>query len=190
MALVGTAAAAVLSGGFGPSLLKISVVVRSEGFSALSLVASVVAVLAVVFSRGLETSSGVFFIVLGTTSTFVPCPLHLAPSAFRSFPRIRMTLCWTRRLNHTSGFSLASSAPLSLVKGSCVIIPVSVKLFSGGSLSANRSDLGQRSGKMGRGIIPGGCLGEGSFNLWSIGCLNLSSLVRMVCPLSDSSHDD
>ena len=140
MALVGTAAAEVLSGSFDPSLLKVSVVVRSEGFRTPSLVASFAAVFTVVLIGGFDASSGVFFVVLGTGSASFPCPLRLAPSTFCSFPRIRMLLCWIGGVSHTSGFSLAPSALLGLVEGSCPIIPLSVRLLAGGSLSANRSD--------------------------------------------------
>ena len=137
VALVGTTAAAVLSGGFGPSLLKISVVVRLEGSGTPSLVASFVVVFTVVLIGGFDASSGVFFVVLGVASTSFPCLLCLAPSAFFSFPRVRMSLCWMRGFSHTSGFSLGPSASLSLVEGSCMIIPLSVKFFAGESLSVN-----------------------------------------------------
>ena len=159
MALVGIAATAVLLS-FDPSLLKVSVAICSEGFSTSSLVASFVAVLTAIISRGLETSLGAFFVVLGAGSASFPCLLRSAPSAFGSFLPVRMPLYWMRGSSRTSGFSLGPSASLGLVEGPCVIVPSSVNLFVGGSLSANRSDLGQRSGKMGRGNIPGSCLGE------------------------------
>ena len=187
--LIGTAAAAVLSSGFNPSFLKVSVVLRSEGFKTLSLVASIVAVFTVVLIGGLVASPGVFFVALGTGSVSFPCPLSLAPSASRSFPQVRMSLCWTRGLSHTSNFSLVLSALLGLVEGSCALIPVSVNPSAVGLLSANRSDLGQRSGEMGRGNTPGGCVGEASSSPWPVSCLNQLRLVRTGCCSPDSSHD-
>ena len=180
----------VRSGGFDSSLLKVAVVVRSEGFSTPSLVTSFVVVFTMALLGGFDTSLGASFGVLGTASTSFRCPLCLPPSAFHSFPRIRISLCWMRGLSHTSGFSLDPAASLGLVESSCVIIPLSVRLLAGGSLSVNRSVLSKWSEKMGRGNIPGDCLGEGSLNPWSVGCLNLLRLVRTVCHSSDSSHGD
>ena len=136
--LVGTAAAVILSGGFDSSLLEVSVAVCSEDFSTPSLVTSFAMVFTAALSGGFDASLGASFDALGTASTSFRCPLCLPPSAFCSFPRIRMSLCRTRGLSHTLGFSLGPTASLGLVEGSCVVIPLSARLLAGGSLSVNR----------------------------------------------------